>query len=151
MMNMVFRKYLGIFVIVFINDILIYSRSEDEHTNHLRIVLQVLKNQQLFAKFSKCEFWVLTLPEGIDGFVVYCNASRIWLGCVLMQNGKFIAYASRQLKIHEKNYPTHDLELAAVVFTLKILSHYLYGVHIVVFTDHKSLQYVFKQKDLNLR
>ncbi|WMV19379.1 hypothetical protein MTR67_012764 [Solanum verrucosum] len=86
---------------------------------------------------------VLTLPEGSDGYVIYCNASRVGLGCVLMQRGKVIAYASRQLKVHEKNYPTHDLELAAVVFALKIWRHYLYGVHVDVFTDHKSLQYVF--------
>ncbi|WMV46051.1 hypothetical protein MTR67_039436, partial [Solanum verrucosum] len=86
-----------------------------------------------------------------EGFVVYCDTSRVGLGCVLMQNGKVIAYASRQLKVHEKNYPTHDLELAAVVFALKIWRHYLYGVHVDVFTDHKSLQYVFTQKDLNLR
>ncbi|XP_070050542.1 uncharacterized protein, partial [Nicotiana tomentosiformis] len=88
---------------------------------------------------------------GIDGFVVYCDASRIGIGCVLIQHGKVIAYASRQLKNHEKNYPTHDLELAAVVFALKIWRHYLYGVHVDIFTDHKSLQYIFKQKDLNLR
>ncbi|WMV30558.1 hypothetical protein MTR67_023943 [Solanum verrucosum] len=75
--------------------------------------------------------------------MVYCDSSRIGLECVLMQNGKVIAYASRQLKIHEKNYPTHDLELAAVVFALKIWRHYLYGVYVDVFTDHKSLQYVF--------
>ncbi|WMV41372.1 hypothetical protein MTR67_034757 [Solanum verrucosum] len=68
-----------------------------------------------------------------------------------MQNGKVIAYASRQPKVHEKNYLTHDLELAAVVFSLKIWRHYLYGVHVDVFTDHKSLQYVFSQKDLNIR
>ena len=68
-----------------------------------------------------------------------------------MKRDKVIAYASRQLKVHEKNYPTHDVEHAAVVFTLKIWRHYLYGVHIDVFTDHKSLQFVFAQKDLNLR
>ncbi|WMV18591.1 hypothetical protein MTR67_011976, partial [Solanum verrucosum] len=68
-----------------------------------------------------------------------------------MKNGKVIAYASRQLKVHEKNYPTHDLELAAVVFTLKIWRHHLYEVHVDVFTDHKSIQYVFSKKDLNLR
>ena len=67
-----------------------------------------------------------------------------------MQHGKVIAYASRQLKPHEKNYPTHDLELAAIVFSLKIWRHYFYGVHVDVFTDHKSLQYVFSQKNLNL-
>ena len=94
---------------------------------------------------------ILTLPDGVDGFVVYCDASRVGLGCVLMQKGKVIAYASRQLKPHEKNYPTHDLELAAVVFALKIWRHYLYGVHVDVFTDHKSLQYVFTQRELNLR
>ncbi|KAH0655603.1 hypothetical protein KY285_030485 [Solanum tuberosum] len=222
LMNRVFRQYLGMFMIVFIDDILIYSRSENEHTDHLRIVLQVLKDHQLFAKFSKCEFWlrsvaflghivsskgievdlkktdsvkswprplpptdirrflclvgyyrrfvealtqkkakfvwseaceksfqelkdrltstpVLTLLEGTDGFVVYCDASRVGLGCVLMQHEKVIAYASRQLKIHEKNYPTHDLELAAIVFALKIWRHYLYGVHVDV------------QKNLNLQ
>ena len=68
-----------------------------------------------------------------------------------MQNGKVIAYASRQLKVHEKNYPTHDLEFAAVIYALKIWRHYLYGVHVDIFTDHKSLQYVFTQRDLNLR
>ncbi|KAH0725465.1 hypothetical protein KY284_001330 [Solanum tuberosum] len=94
---------------------------------------------------------VLTLLEGTNRFVVYCDDSRVGLGCVLMKHSKVIAYASRQLKIHEKNYPTHDLELAAVVFTLKICRHYLYGVYVNVFTDHKSLQYVFSQKDLNLR
>ena len=92
----------------------------------------------------------MTLPEGTDGIVVYRDASRIGLGCVLMQNGNVIAYASRQLKVHEKNYPTHDLELPAVVFALKIWRHYLYGVHVDV-TDHNSLPYMFSQKDLNLR
>ncbi|XP_075096267.1 uncharacterized protein LOC142174380 [Nicotiana tabacum] len=94
---------------------------------------------------------VLTLLEGNEGFVVYCDASGVGLGCVLMQHGKVIAYASRQLKAHEKNYPTHDLELAVVVFALKIWRHYLYGVHVDIFTDHKSLQYIFKQRELNLR
>ena len=86
---------------------------------------------------------VLTLPEGLDGYVIYCDASRVGLGCVLMQRDKVITYASRQLKVHEKNYPTHDLNLAAVVFALKIWRHYLYDVHVDVFTNHKSLQYVF--------
>ena len=75
---------------------------------------------------------VLTLPEGIKGFVVYCDASHMGLGCVLMKHGKVIAYASRQLKVHERNYPTPDLELAAVVFALKIWRHYFYGVHVDV-------------------
>ncbi|MCF8701920.1 hypothetical protein L3054_11090, partial [Corynebacterium sp. MC-10] len=77
--------------------------------------------------------------------------SRVGLGCVLMQHGKVIAYASWQLKKHEQNYPTHDLELAVVIHTLKIWRHYLYSVHVDVYTDHKSLQYLFKQKELNLR
>ncbi|WMV50137.1 hypothetical protein MTR67_043522 [Solanum verrucosum] len=244
LMNRVFKPYLDSFVVVFIDDILIYSHSEEEHMGHLRVVLQRLREEKLYAKYEKCEFWlkevaflghvvsgdgikvdpkktdvirnwprpltpsdirsflglagyyrrfvngfssiaspmtkltqkkakfewtdecersfqtlkdklvsapILSLPNGLEGFVVYCDASRVGLGCVLMQNGKVIAYASRQLKVHEKNYPTHDLELAAVVFALKIWRHYLYGVHVDVFTDHKSLQYVFTQKDLNLR
>ena len=73
---------------------------------------------------------------------MYCDAPKVGLGCVLMQHGKVIAYASRQLKVHEKNYPTHDLELDAVVFSLKVWMNYLYGVHVYVFSDHKSLQYV---------
>lgn len=85
----------------------------------------------------------LTLSEGNDGFVVYCNASWVGLGCVLMQHGKVITYASRELKVHEKNYTTHNLELLAVVFTLKIWLHYLYDVYVNIFFDHKSLQYVF--------
>ena len=93
---------------------------------------------------------VLTLPEGTKDFVVYCDASRVGLGCVLMQHRKVIAYASRQHKVQDRNYPTRDLELAAVVFALKIWRHYLYGVHVDVYTGHKSLQYVFTQKDLNL-
>ena len=83
--------------------------------------------------------------------MVYSDASRQGLGCVLMQNDRVIAYASRQLKKYEENYPTHDLELAAVVFALKIWRHYLYGVPCRIFTDHKSLQYIFTKKELNLR
>ena len=94
---------------------------------------------------------MLALPSGKDGYVVYSDASRQGLGCVLMQNGRVIVYASRQLKKHEQNYPTYDLELAAVVFSLKIWRHYLYGVPCQIFTDHKSLQYIFTQKELNLR
>ena len=82
---------------------------------------------------------------------MYYDASRMDLGYVLIQHGKVIAYASRKLRPHEKNYPTHDLELAAVIFALKIWRHYLYGVHVDIYTDHKSLQYIFNQKDLNLR
>ncbi|KAJ4701059.1 Retrotransposon protein, putative, Ty3-gypsy subclass [Melia azedarach] len=244
LMNRVFHPYLDRFVIVFIDDILVYSPSREEHAEHLRVVLQTLKNKQLYAKFSKCQFWldrvaflghvisangiyvdpqkieavvnwerptsvtevrsflglagyyrrfvegfskiagpltkltrknvkfewtddceqsfqelkkrltsapVLTLPSGTEGFVVYSDASRQGLGCVLMQHGKVIAYASRQLKKHELNYPTHDLELAAIVFALKIWRHYLYGTTCEIYTDHKSLKYLFTQKELNLR
>ncbi|KAL0554252.1 hypothetical protein IC582_008169 [Cucumis melo] len=93
---------------------------------------------------------VLTVPDGSGSFVIYSNASKKGLGCVLMQQGKVVAYASRQLKTHEQNYPTHDLELAAVVFALKIWRHYLYGEKIQIYTDHKSLKYFFAQKELNI-
>ncbi|GJW52185.1 putative reverse transcriptase domain-containing protein [Tanacetum coccineum] len=145
LMNRVCRPYLDKFVIVFIDDILIYSKIREEHVEHLRLVLELLKKEKLYAKFSKCEFLhrevarflghdyyrrfiedlskiaksltVLTqktLPDRLEDFVVYCDASGLGLGCVLMQRCKVIAYASRQLKIHEKNYTTHDLELGAV-------------------------------------
>ncbi|GJV33683.1 putative reverse transcriptase domain-containing protein [Tanacetum coccineum] len=220
LMNRVCKPYLDKFVIVFIDDILIYSKSKEEHEVHLRLVLELLRKEKLYAKFSKCEFWlqevhflghvvnqngihvdpskieavknwkapttpseirsflglagyyrrfianfskiakpltsltqknqkyvwgveqeeafqtlknnlceapILSLPDRVEDFVVYCDASNQGLGCVLMQRNKVIAYASRQLKIHEKNYTTHDLELGAVVFALKIWRHYLYG------------------------
>nr|GEZ31684.1 putative reverse transcriptase domain-containing protein [Tanacetum cinerariifolium] len=98
-----------------------------------------------------CSVPILTLPEGRDNFVVYCDASHKGLGVVLMQKEKVIAYASRQLKVHEKNYTTHDLELGAVVFALKMWRHYLYGTKCVVFTDHKNLQHILDQKELNMR
>ncbi|GKA16680.1 putative reverse transcriptase domain-containing protein [Tanacetum coccineum] len=101
-------------------------------------------------KDKLCNAPVLALPDGPEDFVVYCDASGIGLGCVLMQRGKVIAYASRQLKIHEENYTTHDLELGAVVFELKIWRHYLYGTKTVIYTDHKSLQHIFSQKELNM-
>ncbi|GJT49105.1 putative reverse transcriptase domain-containing protein [Tanacetum coccineum] len=182
LMNRVCKPYLDKFIIVFIDDILIYSKSEEEHEVHLKTILDLLQKEKLYAKFSKCEFWlqevqflghvvkgdeqgeafrilneklcnasVLALPDGPDDFVVYCDASKQGFGCVLMQRGKVIAYASRQLKKHEKNYTTHDLELGAVVFALKIWRHYLYGTKSVIYTDHKSLQYIFDQKDLNMR
>nr|GEV35114.1 putative reverse transcriptase domain-containing protein [Tanacetum cinerariifolium] len=102
-------------------------------------------------KQKLCEASILALPEGNDDFVVYCDASIQGLGAVLMQREKVNAYASRQLKPHEENYTTHDLELGAVVFTLKIWRHYLYGTKCIVFTDHKSLQHVLNQKELNMR
>ena len=93
---------------------------------------------------------MLTLLEGTKDFVVYCDTSRVGLRCVLMKNMNVITYASRKLKVHEGNYPTHDLELATVVFSMKIWRHYLYEFYVDVFTEHKSLQYVFTQKELNL-
>ncbi|KAI3717421.1 hypothetical protein L1987_69023 [Smallanthus sonchifolius] len=230
LMNRVCRPMLDRSVIVFIDDILIYSKNEGDHACHLKEVLEALKKEKLFAKFSKCAFWlrevqflghvinpngimvdpakittgyyrrlagyyrrfiqdfskiaspltkltqkevkyewgstqdeafkelkekltqapVLALPEGNEDLVVYSDASGQGLGCVLMQRGRVIAYASRQLKIHEANYPTHDLELAAVVFALKIWRHYLYGVKFTIYSDHKSLKYFFEQKELNM-
>nr|KYP44874.1 Retrovirus-related Pol polyprotein from transposon 17.6 [Cajanus cajan]KYP44878.1 Retrovirus-related Pol polyprotein from transposon 17.6 [Cajanus cajan] len=94
---------------------------------------------------------MLVLPDSGEPFEVYCDASNQGLGCVLMQNRRVVAYASRQLKNHERNYLTHDLELAAIVFALKIWRHYLYGVRFSVFSDHKSLKYLFDQKELNMR
>ncbi|GJR25561.1 putative reverse transcriptase domain-containing protein [Tanacetum coccineum] len=208
LMNRVCKPYLDRFVIVFIDDILVYSKSKKEHEGHLKLILRLLKKEELYAKFSKCEFWlskvqflghvidsedihvdptkiesitdwaspktpteisqfleavfqllkqklcsapILALPEGSENFMVYCDASHKGLGAVLMQKEKVIAYASRQLKVHEKNYTTHDLELGAVVFALKMWRHYLYGTKCVVFTDHKSLQHILDQKELNMR
>nr|GEV10036.1 hypothetical protein [Tanacetum cinerariifolium] len=136
------------------------SKNEEEHAEHLKLILELLKKEELYAKFSKCEFLllkklysvsILALPEGSENFVVYCDASRKGLGAVLMQGEKVIAYVSRQLKIHEKNYTTHDLELRAVVFALKMWRPYLYGTKCVVFADHKSLQHILDQKELNMR
>ncbi|GKC19868.1 putative reverse transcriptase domain-containing protein [Tanacetum coccineum] len=102
-------------------------------------------------KDKLCNAPVLALLDGPKDFVVYCDASGLGLGCVLIQIGKVIAYASRKLKIHEKNYTTYDLELGAVVFALKIRRHYLYGTKSVIYIDHKSLKHIFNQKELNLR
>ena len=105
--------------------------------------------QELKSRLTMAPVLVLPTP-GVE-YVVFSDASRHGLGCVLMQNGRVIAYASRQLKKHETNYRTHDLELAAVVFALKIWRHYLYGETCRIFTDHKSLKYLLTQKELNLR
>ncbi|GJW16467.1 putative reverse transcriptase domain-containing protein [Tanacetum coccineum] len=104
---------------------------------------QTLKN-------NLCDAPILSLPDEVKDFIVYCDASNQGLGCVLMQRGKVIAYTSRQLRIHEKNYTTHDLELGVVVFALKTWRHYLYGTKSVIYTDHKSLQHIFDQKELNM-
>ncbi|GKB47895.1 putative reverse transcriptase domain-containing protein [Tanacetum coccineum] len=187
LMNRVCRPYLDKFIIVFIDDILIYSRTKEEHETQLGLILELLNKEKLYAKFSKYEFWlqeeafitpsevhlflglagyyrrfiknfskiakpltiltqknktyvwgkeqeeafqilkdklcnapVLALPDGPEEFIVYYDASGLGLRCVLMQNGRVIAYVSRQLKIHKKNYTTHDLELGAVVFAFKI-------------------------------
>ncbi|GJR62478.1 putative reverse transcriptase domain-containing protein [Tanacetum coccineum] len=173
MMNRVCRLYLDKFVIVFIDDILIYSKSEEKYAEHLKLILELLKKEELYAKFLKCEFWlskVQFLGHVIDSKGIHVDPAKIesikdWaspktpteihqflgLGIVLMQREKVIAYASRQLKIHENNYTTHDIELGAVVFALKMWRHYLYGMKCVVFTDHKSLQHILDQKELNMR
>ncbi|GJW33068.1 putative reverse transcriptase domain-containing protein [Tanacetum coccineum] len=214
LMNRVCKSYLDKFVIVFIDDISIYSKNKKEHEGHLKLVSRLIKKEKLFTKFSKCEFWlsvvkflghmidsegihvdpakiesikdwapmmkltqksvkfdwgekteavflllkqklcsasILALPEESENFVVYYDASHKGLGTILMQRENVTAYASRQLKVHEKNYTTHDLELGAVVFSLKMWKHYLNGTKCVVFTDHKSLQHILDQKELNMR
>lgn len=98
-----------------------------------------------------CEAPVSTFPDGMEDLVVYYDASITSLGAVLMQCGRVIAYASRQLKPNEANYPTHDLELGAVVFALTIWIHYLYGVKCTIYIDHKSLKYLMDQLNLNMR
>ena len=94
---------------------------------------------------------ILKTPSGTGGMVIYSDASGKGLGCVLMQHGHVVAYASRQLKPHEKNYPMHDLELAAVIFVLKIWRHYLLSDQVLIYTDHKRLKYIYTQKELNMR
>ncbi|GJV37828.1 putative reverse transcriptase domain-containing protein [Tanacetum coccineum] len=102
-------------------------------------------------KQKLCSAPILALPEGSEDFIAYCDASKKGLGAVLMQREKVIAYASSQLKIHKKNYTTHDVEPRVVVFALKIWRHYLYGTKCMVFTNHKSLQHILNQKELNIR
>ena len=104
---------------------------------------------ELKQKLTSAYF--LTVPDSQETYVVYTDAPGTGLGCVLMQHRKVVAYASRQLKPHEKNYPTHNLELAAIVFALKIWRCYLYGAKFEVYSDHKCLKYLFTQRDLNLR
>ncbi|GJS86990.1 putative reverse transcriptase domain-containing protein [Tanacetum coccineum] len=170
------KKKDGSFRMLFIDDILIYSRNKEEHTNHLRIILELLKKEKLYAKFSKCDFWIYIvqfLGHLIDNQGLHVDPAKIeavknWtspttpteihqflglagLEAVLMQREKVITYGSRQLMPNEENYTTHDLELGAVVFTLKIWRHYLYGTKCIVFTDHKSIQHILDQKELNMR
>ncbi|GJV01904.1 retrotransposon protein, putative, ty3-gypsy subclass [Tanacetum coccineum] len=137
MKNLVFHEYSNRFVKVFIDDILVYSNTREEHEDHLKIRFSLLP--------------VLTLPSGTCRYQIYSDASKKGLGCILMQHGMVIAYASRKMKPYEVNYPTHDLDLAAAVFSLEIWRHYLYGETYDIFTDHKSLKYIFTQKELNMR
>nr|KAJ0188146.1 hypothetical protein LSAT_V11C900481340 [Lactuca sativa] len=111
------------------------------------------KQEKAFQTLKRalCTAPILSLAEGIKDFVVYCDASNQGLGCILIQQGKVIAYASRQLKTHEVNYTTHDLELGVVVFTLKIWRHYLYGTKNTIFIEHKIIQHIFDHKELNMR
>ncbi|KAG8503511.1 hypothetical protein CXB51_001474 [Gossypium anomalum] len=157
LMNRVFQPFLDRFIVVFIDDILVYSEIEAKHDEHLRIVLQVLREKELYAKFSNFLGLAGYYRRFVEGFSVTAAPltklirKGVPFGCVLMQEGKVVAYASRQLKPHEGNYPTHDLELAAVIFALKIWRHYLYGERCIIYTDHKSLKYLLTQKELNLR
>ena len=111
------------------------------------------KCQASFEKLKAFLTKALVLTQSTYGkeYVIFSDASLNGLGCVRMQEGKVVAYASRQLKSHEKNYPTHDLELATTVFTFKIWRHYLYGEKCFIYTDHKSLKYFLSQRELNLR
>ncbi|KAA3460492.1 DNA/RNA polymerases superfamily protein [Gossypium australe] len=212
MMNRVFQPYLDRFVVVFIDDILVYSKSEEEHDEHLWVVLQVLREKKLYAKFSKCEFWLKEVT--FLGYVVSAEGIRVdprkieavldweppksvaevhsFLGLAgyyrrfvegfsliaapltkLLRKEVPFVWTDKQQESFEKlkkvlteapvliqpeagkdfvvNYPTHDLELAAVVFALKVWRHYLYGEKSVIYTDHKSLKYLLTQKELNLR
>jgi len=124
---------------------------------------QLTKKGEIFKWTKKCENSfqelkkrlttspILALPNPNGHFVEFCDASKMGLGCVLMRDRNVVAYASRQLRTHEKNYPTRDLELAVIVFVLKIWRHYLYGGKFEIFSDHKSLKYLFDKKELNMR
>nr|GEY91730.1 hypothetical protein [Tanacetum cinerariifolium] len=146
LMNRVCKLYLDKFVIVFIDDILIYSKIKEDHENHLRLMLDLLRKEKLYAKFSKCEFWlqeVHFLGHVVNHDDIHVDPSKI----EAVKSWKAPTIPS---EIHEKNYTTHDLELGVVVFALKIWRHYLYGTKSVIYTYHKSLQYIFDQKELNM-
>jgi hypothetical protein len=140
-----------------------YRKFVEGFSSIARPMTQLLKKDKKFEWTPKCEESfqelkkrlvtapVLTMPDITKNFDVFCDASKLGLGCVLMQEGKVIAYLSRQLRPHEENYPTHDLELAAVVLALKTWRHYLMGNRCEIYTDHKSLKYIFTQKELNMR
>jgi hypothetical protein len=115
----------------------LWSEACDEAFKHLRRLLTISP--------------VLAQPDTTKPFDVYCDASGTDLGGVLMQEGRVISYSSRQLRRHEEHYPTHDLELAAIVMTLRMWHHYLLGNAVHIYTDHKSLKYIFTQPDLNMR
>jgi hypothetical protein len=123
---------------------LLGNKVEFKWTQKCQEAFEALKEKLIIAH-------VLFLPDVHKPFSVYCDACYTGLGCVLMQEGRVVAYSSRHLKVHEKNYPIHDLELAAVVHALKTWRHYLYGQKCDVYTNHKSLKYIFTQSELNMR
>jgi hypothetical protein len=140
-----------------------YSRFIPNFSKIAKPMIELLKKGVKFSGNEKCEEAfhtlrahlitapVLAQPDNSKPFDIYCDASGIGLGCVLMQNNRVIAYDSRALRTHEQNYPTHDLELAAIIHALKIWRHYLMGTKCKIYTDHKSLNYIFIQADLNMR
>nr|GEV85378.1 hypothetical protein [Tanacetum cinerariifolium] len=133
------------------------NRNKEEHEEHLRIILELLQKEKLYAKFSKCELWLDSMKflghvinsQGVHVDPAKVEAIKNWTDP--KSPTEVIAFASRQLRTHEENYMTHDLELGAVVFALRLWRYYLYGVKCTVFTDHKSLQYILDQKELNMR
>jgi len=140
-----------------------YKRFVEGFSKKVSPLTQLTQKDQSFSWTDRCEKCfenmkrclttapLLMIPDTAKKFEVYCDASYQRLGCVLMQERMLVTYASRQLKVHEKNYPTHDFELASIVFALKSWRHYLYGSQFQVFSDHKSLKYLFDQKKLNMR
>nr|GEZ84345.1 putative reverse transcriptase domain-containing protein [Tanacetum cinerariifolium] len=187
LMNRVCNPYLNKFVIVFIDDILIYSMNEKGHEEHLKAILELLKKEELYAKFSKCEFWIPKVQflghvinnQGLAGYyrrfiegfskvskpMTKLTQKKVEFEWGDKQEASFqllkqklcsapilaLPKESEDFINHEKNYATHDLELRAVVFALKIWRHYLYGTKCIVFTNHKSLQHILDQKELNMR